>query len=150
MSGLEIILEDQRIATNGDVRPSPTPSPWDPIPEFESQERGSGRDEIAALCKYGDQGLSYRLDLRPETGGFRLAVQLDGPLPDSLVGKAGLNLEFLPSLYFGKSYLADAEPGFFLVMQMAPWNKHRTRSLNRYRWHKARASSSLRKILRRE
>lgn len=26
MSGLEIILEDQRIATNGDVRLSPTPS----------------------------------------------------------------------------------------------------------------------------
>ena len=113
MSGLEIILEDQRIATNGDVRLSPTPAQWDPIPEFESRERGSGGDEIVALCKYADQGLSYRLDLRPETGGFRLAVQLDSPLPDSLVGKAGLNLEFLPSLYFGKSYLAGAEAGIF-------------------------------------
>jgi endoglucanase len=113
MSGLEIILEDQRIATNGDVRLSPTPAQWDPIPEFESRERRSGGDEIVALCEYADQGLSYRLDLRPETGGFRLAVQLDGPLPESLVGKAGLNLEFLPSLYFGKSYLADAEAGIF-------------------------------------
>ena len=59
------------------------------------------------------RGLSYRLDLRPETGGFRLAVQLDAPLPDSLVGKAGLNLEFLPSLYFGKSYVAGDEAGIF-------------------------------------
>jgi len=113
MSGLEIILENQRIATNGDVRLSSTPAQWDPIPEFESRERGSGRDEIVARCKYADQGLSYRLDLRPETGGFRLAVQLDGPLPDSLVGKAGLNLEFLPSLYFGKSYAAGDEAGIF-------------------------------------
>ena len=111
MSGLEIILEDQRIATNGDVRLSPTPAQWDPIPEFESRERGSGGDEIVALCKYADQGLSYRLDLRPETGGFRLPVQLDSPLPNSLVGKAGLNLEFLPSLYFGKSYVAGDEAG---------------------------------------
>ena len=113
MSGLEIILQNQRIATNGDVRLSSTPAQWDPIPEFESRERGSGRDEILARCKYADQGLSYRLDLRPETGGFRLAVQLDAPLPDSLVGKAGLNLEFLPSLYFGKSYVAGAEAGIF-------------------------------------
>src|SRR5215469_1987951 len=113
MSGLEIILEDQRIATNGDVRLSSTPAQWDPIPEFQGRKRGSSRDEIVALCKYPDQGLSYRLDLRPEGGGFRLAVQLDVPLPDSLVGKAGLNLEFLPSLYFGKSYLAGAEAGIF-------------------------------------
>ena len=113
MSGLEIILQNQRIATNGDVRLSSTPAQWDPIPEFESRERGSGRDEIVARCKYTDQGLSYRLDLRPETGGFRLAVQLDAPLPDSLLGKAGLNLEFLPSLYFGKSYFAGPEAGIF-------------------------------------
>jgi endoglucanase len=57
MSGLEIILENQRIATNGDVRLSSTPAQWDPIPEFESRERGSGRDEIVARCKYADQGL---------------------------------------------------------------------------------------------
>jgi len=113
MSGLEIILQDQRIATNGDVRLSPTPAQWDAIPEFESRKRGPAPDEIAASCRYTDQGLSYRIDVRPEPGGFRLAVQLDRPLPDSLRGKAGLNLEFLPSMYFGKSYVADASTGIF-------------------------------------
>ena len=44
ISGLEIILEDQRIAAYGDVRLSPTPAQWDPIPEFESRERGSSGD----------------------------------------------------------------------------------------------------------
>ena len=39
MSGLEIILHDQRIATNGDVRLSSTPAQWDAIPEF---NRGPG------------------------------------------------------------------------------------------------------------
>ena len=34
MGGLEIILHEQRIATNGDVRLSPTPAQWDPIPSF--------------------------------------------------------------------------------------------------------------------
>ena len=38
MSGLEVILQDQRIATNGDVRLSPTPSQWD---RFLSSKAGS-------------------------------------------------------------------------------------------------------------
>jgi hypothetical protein len=123
MSGLEIILQDQRIATNGDVRLSPTPAQWDAIPEFESRKRGPAPDEIAANCRYADQGLSYRIDVRPEARGFRLAVQLDRPLPESLNGKAGLNLEFLPSLYFGKSYVADASTGIFPRHSDGPMEK---------------------------
>jgi endoglucanase len=34
MSGLEMVLHEQRIATNGDVRLSPTPAQWDAIPKF--------------------------------------------------------------------------------------------------------------------
>jgi len=113
MSGMEIILQDQRIATNGDVRLSATPAQWDPIPEFESRKPGSAPDEVVASCNYADNGLSYRIDLRPEAGGFRVAVQLDRPIPDALVGKAGFNLEFLPSLYFGKSYLSSGIAGVF-------------------------------------
>jgi hypothetical protein len=40
-------------------------------------------------------------------------VQLDKPLPPNLVGTAGLNLEFLPSAYFGKTYLAGDTTGIF-------------------------------------
>jgi len=39
---------------------------------------------------------AYRIDVRPEAGGFRVAVQFDRAIPDALAGKAGFNLEFLP------------------------------------------------------
>ena len=54
MSGLEIILQDQRIATNGDVRLSATPAQWDPIPEFESRKHGPAANEVIAACSYPD------------------------------------------------------------------------------------------------
>src|SRR6516165_1418846 len=66
MSGLEIILQDQRIATNGDVRLSATPAQWDPIPEFESRKHGPAANEVIAACSYPDSGFSYRNDVKPE------------------------------------------------------------------------------------
>jgi hypothetical protein len=66
MSGLEIILQEQRIATNGDVRLSPTPAQRDSIPDFQSRKRGAAADEVTALCTYADRGLTYRIDVRPE------------------------------------------------------------------------------------
>jgi len=123
MNGMEIILHDQRIATGGDVRLSPTPEQWDPIPDFKERKRGPAPDEVYASCSYEDRGLSYRIDIRPEPGGFRLAVQLDHPLPASLAGKAGFNLEFLPTLYFGKTYLADSGPGIFPRHDDGPMEK---------------------------
>jgi len=113
MSGLEMILHDQRIATNGDVRLSSTPEQWDPIPDFKERKRGPLADEIIAACEYPKEDFGYHIDVRPEPDGFRVAVQLDQPLPTKLEGKAGLNLEFLPSFYFGKSYLAGDIPGVF-------------------------------------
>src|SRR5215469_5918751 len=86
MSGVEIILHDQRIATNGDVRLSATPAQWDAIPDFRSRDRGPAPDEISAFCGYQDRGLEYRIDVKPEPGGFSVAVRLDKPLPSDLVG----------------------------------------------------------------
>jgi endoglucanase len=113
MSGLEIILHEQRIATNGDVRLSPTPEQWDPIPQFKGRTRGPGKNELTASCEYPGRDLRYRIEVQPEANGFRIAVQLDQPLPTALNGKAGFNLEFLPSSYFGKSFLLDDQPGIF-------------------------------------
>ncbi len=113
MSGVEMILHDERIATNGDVRLSPTPAQWDPIPHCKDRKRGPAENEVSESCVYEKFGLNYRIDLQPEPGGFRLAVQLDQPLPASLVGKAGLNLEFLPTTYFGKSFISDNGVGIF-------------------------------------
>jgi endoglucanase len=111
LSAIEIILHDQRIATDGDVRLMPTPEQWDPVPHFkERRHTGNG---LTAYCNYPDQKLSYRLEVQPEGEGFRLVVHLDRPLPAALVGKAGFNLDFVPTAYFGKSYMFDGSVGIF-------------------------------------
>ena len=113
MGGLEIILHEQRIATNGDVRLSPTPAQWDPIPHFKERKRGPAEDELIAFCTYAGRGLTYHVDVQPEADGFRIAVHLDQPLPAALAGKAGFNLEFLPTAYFGTSFVMDEASGVF-------------------------------------
>ena len=113
MGGLEIILHEQRIATDGDVRLSPTPTQWDPIPHFKERKRGPSGNELTTFCTYADRGLSYRVQVQPEANGFRVSVHLDQPLPAVLSGKAGFNLEFLPSAYFGKSFMLDETSGIF-------------------------------------
>jgi endoglucanase len=112
-SGLEIIFHDQRIATNGDVRLSPTPAQWDPIPQFKDRTLGPGANELIASLSYPDRDLAYRIDVRPENDGLRIAVILDSTLSQQLAGKAGFNLEFLPTAYFGKSYILDDSCGIF-------------------------------------
>jgi len=113
MSGLEIVLHEQRIATNGDVRLSATPAQWDAIPVFKDRKRGALPDELIAAAEYPAQDFRYQIDVRPESDGLRVAVLLDNALPAALAGKAGFNLEFLPSAYFGKSYMVDNAPGIF-------------------------------------
>jgi hypothetical protein len=51
--------------------------------------------------------------VQPEVDGFRISVHLDQPLPAALAGKAGFNLEFLPSAYFAKSFILDDASGIF-------------------------------------
>ena len=38
---------------------------------------------------------------------MEVSIHLDKPLPQKLAGRAGFNLEFLPSIYMGKAYLVD-------------------------------------------
>ena len=38
---------------------------------------------------------------------MRVSINLDKPLPQKLAGRAGFNLEFLPSIYMGKAYLVN-------------------------------------------
>jgi len=113
MSGMEIVLHDERIATNGDVRLSSTPAQWDPIPQFQERKRGPLANELVASLEYRDREFRYHIHVRPEGEGVRVSVELDQPIPAALEGKAGFNLEFLPTAYFGKSYLMDEVAGVF-------------------------------------
>jgi hypothetical protein len=113
LGGVEIILHGERIATGGEVRLMPTPEQWDPVPKLAGRHRGAQPDQMVADSGYPDLGLSYHLEVTAEEGGFKIAVQLDRPLPAALAGKAGFNLEFLPTTYFGKSYVTGNATGIF-------------------------------------
>src|SRR5208337_1297661 len=75
--------------------------------------RGPVPDQLIVYSGYPELSVSYRLEVTPEEKGFRIAVHLDRPLPAELVGKAGFNMEFLPTAYFGKSFRFDDVSGIF-------------------------------------
>lgn len=111
--GIEMILHGERIASGGEVRLLPAPEQWDAIPHFRELKHGAAPDQLIALSGYPEDSVSYRLEVTPEEKGFRIAVHLDRPLPAALVGKAGFNMDFLPTAYFGKSYRFDETTGIF-------------------------------------
>ena len=114
LSGVELIHHGVRTATNGDVRLSNTPEQWDPIPTFGEKQVDTEAGRITASLSYPDYDFAYRVEAEAAPGGgVALRVVLDKPVPEALVGRAGFNLEFLPSAYFGKAYLADGAPGLF-------------------------------------
>lgn len=112
-AAIQLILHGDRIATDGEVRLSPTPEQWDPIPTFVHRVRGPRPSQLVVTSQYKSIHLKYRIVVTAEGQGFRIAVNLDKPLPKELAGKAGFNLDFLPTAYFGKTYLMDKAPGLF-------------------------------------
>ncbi|AKH43240.1 hypothetical protein FHS61_001058 [Altererythrobacter atlanticus] len=113
ISGIELIQQGERIATNGDVRLSATPGQWDPIGRLVERKVDAENGRIEVTLEYPDHDFTYRIVAQNAGEGVDLAVVLDAPLPPELAGKAGLNLEFLPSAYFRQSYFADGTPGAF-------------------------------------
>ena len=106
-TAMEMILHDQRIATNGDVRLMPTPEQWDLVATLKGRHVDKTRGLLTADLAFPAFALSYTLEVAAEPGGVRVSVNLDQPLPQKLAGRAGFNLEFLPSIYMGKAYLVD-------------------------------------------
>jgi len=113
ISGVEIVQQGERTATNGDVRLSATPGQWDPIGRMVKRDVDTKTGTIEALLEYPEYKFQYRIRAERRADGVHVAVILDQPLPAALAGKAGFNLEFLPPAYFHKSFLADGRPGAF-------------------------------------
>lgn len=111
IAGVEMIHHGVRTVTNGDVRLNPTPGQWDAIPEFVS--RNVGKDGIEAVLRYSKYDFQYSVRGEARDGGVYVSVHSDRPIPDGLVGIAGFNLEFLPSAYWGKSFITDNASGLF-------------------------------------
>jgi endoglucanase len=113
-TAMEMILHGQRIATNGDVRLMPTPEQWDLVATLKGRQADKANSRLTASLAFPTFDVSYALEVAAEPGGVRVSINLDKPLPSKLVGRAGFNLEFLPSIYMGKAYLVDgSKAGIF-------------------------------------
>ena len=106
-TAMEMILHGQRIATNGDVRLMPTPEQWDLVAALKGRHADKTNNRLTASLAFPTFDVSYTLEVAAEPGGVKVSINLDKPLSPNLVGRAGFNLEFLPSIYMGKAYLVD-------------------------------------------
>ena len=112
-AGIEIIHHGVRTSTGGAVRIQNTPEQWDLIPTVVDRKVDSSTKTISVELSYKDYNFNSRISVTPKDNGVEINVFLDKALPQELVGKAGFNLEFLPSAYFEKTYLVDGNPGIF-------------------------------------
>src|SRR5579871_3481428 len=93
-TAMEMILHDQRIATNGDVRLMPTPEQWDLVATLKDRRADKTNSRLTADLAFPTFDFSYTLEVAAEPGGVKVSINLDKPLPQKLAGRAGFNLEF--------------------------------------------------------
>lgn len=112
-AGIELIHHGVRTAQGGAVRLSSTPEQWDLVPKVLDRKVDPATQSIEATLRYEDYDFDSRVIVTPKGKGVEISVYLDEPVPEELAGDAGFNLEFLPSQYWGKTYLMDGEPSIF-------------------------------------
>ncbi len=139
--GVCVIMNGHRIATNGDIRLEATPGQWQPVPKQLSRrvvrtpEGGQGGGRIVTTLCYPDSSrhltgfnpmvypewhVVYTVTVEPQGEGILLTVDLNTPVPDFLIGKAGFNLEFFPGELFGKPWLMNDQSGIYPQQPNSP------------------------------
>jgi endoglucanase len=126
-AGIELIHHGVRTATGGAVRLSPTPEQWDKIPAMSERKVDRKNNSIEVKLRYNDYDFDSKVTVTANDDGVIIRVSLDKPLPEKLIGNAGFNLEFLPSAYFEKTYLADGKPG---ILPLHPSSNSEVRPLS--------------------
>jgi len=109
-AGVEIILRGVRIATGGGIRLMNTPEQWDIYPVLEQRNVNADKQEVELVLNYEQYGFKPVIRMTPKDKGVTMSVYLDKPVPEELVGKAGMNLEFFPATYFGRTFMMDGRP----------------------------------------
>lgn len=112
-SGIEIIHHGVRTVQGGAVRLSKTPEQWDLVPASPRRTVDSVNQSIEVVMRYNDYDFESRVVVTAKGKAVEIALWLDNPVPEFLAGDAGFNLEFLPSQYWGKTYIMDGRPNRF-------------------------------------
>ena len=95
------------LSKGGAVRLNNTPEQWDLVPKMTSRTVNKEEKRIEVGLRYEDYDFDSRVVVTAKGKAVEIAVWLDKPVPADLVGKAGLNLEFLPSQYWLKTFTMD-------------------------------------------
>ena len=106
-SGIELIQHGVRVAQGGAIRLSNAPEQWDLVPKMVSRKVNKERNEVEVVLRYDDYDFESRVVVTGEGESARIEVYLDKPVPTFLEGKAGFNMEFLPSQYWLKTFVMD-------------------------------------------
>jgi len=106
-SGIEIIHHGVRTIQGGAVRLNNTPEQWDLVPTMTSRKVDKENGSIEVTMRYNDYDFESRAVVTAKGKAVEIAVWLDKPVPEKLAGKAGFNLEFLPSQYWLKTFIMD-------------------------------------------
>src|SRR5919205_3653272 len=96
-AGIELIHHGVRTAQGGAVRLSNTPEQWDLVPDIPTRKVDRASKTVETSLRYKDYDFDSRVVVAAKGKGVEISVYLDKPVPKALEGKAGLNLEFLPS-----------------------------------------------------
>lgn len=106
-SGIEIIQHGIRAIQGGAVRLNNTPEQWDLVPKMTYRKVNREQESIEVGLRYDDYDFDSRIVVTAKGKAVEIAVWLDKPVPEKLAGNAGLNLEFLPSRYWLKTFTMD-------------------------------------------
>lgn len=134
-AGISLIMHDRRMASCGDVRFEQTPGQWQPTPVrveriFDEEKGMAGAKmhypDLRGHMKgfnpiiYPDLELDYTVQAFPTENGVKVSVIMEKPIPKSLQGKAGFNLELVPVHVVGKSWIMDEQVGIFPTQPNGP------------------------------
>ena len=106
-SGIEVIHHGVRTVQGGAVRLNNTPEQWDLVPKTTSRKVDKANKSIEVGLRYDDYDFDSRIVVTAKGKAVEIAVWLDKPVPEKLAGEAGLNIEFLPSQYWLKTFTMD-------------------------------------------
>lgn len=112
-SGIEVIHHGVRTIQGGAVRLNNTPEQWDLVPFTTSRTVNPEDNSISVDLRYNDYDFDARLVVKGVGDAVEISVELDKPVPEFLAGKAGFNIELLPSQYWQKTYIMDGRPDRF-------------------------------------
>lgn len=134
-SGVSLIMHDNRIFSNGDIRLEQTPGQWQPIPHVHSRIADIGSSTVSVSLGYPDMEhhlhgfnpmiypdieFNYEVRVYPQDEDIHIVVDIDRPIPSAFLGKVGFNLELYPGHLFGHSYIMDDKYGIFPVQPNGP------------------------------